>query len=813
MIKFDKQLIPTDDFRLYDKDAANLIAYEPKSKAGVFILPVSIGTLTDYANERKNFWFNVSYEILDGRKSNHLKILSKMLRKPFIVLNDKDTTESPYKKALKPFLKAKSIGIDIEATDLKLEKSELVTIALSSSETKYTLNIHFSTFPTIREMQISQLMQLLINTKAKLVFHNILFDIPVIIRNYLVNKYPKNQANILPVLTNPMVTDLLLAVKERGHDTMGLAYVMSNSIKYKKIPKLGLKHLVQSLYGAYEEFDFKNNDITKLDKLNLLQLIVYNNFDAEFTNVLFKHSLNNLRKNHKKTFKFYNNLRDTYPTLILTHLVGLHIDYRTLLKSNKQITKTTTKLINRMSNLKEVKQTVKKETKKLVDHKKKRFTFLRHDLFPKAKFNFDSPKQVSKLLFDTLGLPIIKETATGNPATGGQVLKDLKDSVIDKEPKRIIQFIEDLMVNKELKKLHSSFINPAIKRLDIPLFKGRDIRPLFGSFNLTVTITTRLSSSKPNLQNLPTNTKSAKYFKKTLVAPRGYLHVSADYSSLEAKIAAKLSQDPVMLAVYTKGYDSHSLKTFAYFKDQLQDIVKQVKGVKKGSKKHVKIINTIEELYPKLRTKSKPYTFALQYLISIPGLVKTFGLSYEEAEKVYNGFWDLHPVYKQYLKNRLRESFEQNYAKLAFGARLYLNDLYRDYKKGRLDEFKYSKYIKTICNAFFQSYGSLNTRSTNAVFYRIMDVGLLGEILPVYQIHDSSGWYVKENNMEALLFLKKALNKEMLWNNLPELQQDKIPLGGDLELHYPNKAVALKVPDVEDSYDLADWLHKIKADS
>jgi DNA polymerase-1 len=181
------------------------------------------------------------------------------------------------------------------------------------------------------------------------------------------------------------------------------------------------------------------------------------------------------------------------------------------------------------------------------------------------EFNPNSAPQLIDLLYEFLGLPVLAHADSGAPTTGGKVLEGLLNYAPDEVTKELLKGLIDYKaVNKILTDFIPSMLNAA---------QGPDgWHYLFGNFNLGGTVSGRLSSSDPNLQNLPANSKYAKLIKSCFQAPPGWLFCGLDFSSLEDRISALTTKDPNKLKVYTDGYDGHSLRAFAYFGEQMPDI-------------------------------------------------------------------------------------------------------------------------------------------------------------------------------------------------------------------------------------------------
>lgn len=185
--------------------------------------------------------------------------------------------------------------------------------------------------------------------------------------------------------------------------------------------------------------------------------------------------------------------------------------------------------------------------------------------FDEVDFNPNSGPQLQRLLYEQMGLPVLDLTDTKQPATGKDTLEKLINHTNESAYKEIISA---LIGFSGVDKILTAFIPNFEKALD----KGDGRVWLHGSFNLGGTVSGRLSSSKPNLQQIPANSEFGKLIKSCFVGPDGWLFCGADFNSLEDYISALTTRDPNKLKVYTDGYDGHCLRAFSYFRDELPEI-------------------------------------------------------------------------------------------------------------------------------------------------------------------------------------------------------------------------------------------------
>ncbi|MBN2405078.1 MAG: DNA polymerase I [Coriobacteriia bacterium] len=251
-----------------------------------------------------------------------------------------------------------------------------------------------------------------------------------------------------------------------------------------------------------------------------------------------------------------------------------------------------------------------------------------HDLAG-TDVNIDSPKQLSEVLFDNLGLPPGKRTKTGY-STDSSVLSSLAESY--PIAARILEY-------RELAKLKSTYIDA------LPRLVGEDGR-LHTTFNQTVAATGRLSSSSPNLQNIPVRTELGRRIRAAFVpAEEGDLIVSADYSQIELRVLAHLSQDAGLIEAFTSGADFHEATAARVF------------GVERS------------EVTPELRRRAKAVNFGIVYGISAHGLSQSLGVIHAEAQGMIDRYFAAYPGVRTYLDETVVAAHRNGYAVTLYGRR------------------------------------------------------------------------------------------------------------------------------------------------
>ena len=307
---------------------------------------------------------------------------------------------------------------------------------------------------------------------------------------------------------------------------------------------------------------------------------------------------------------------------------------------------------------------------------------------------------------------------------------------------------------------------------------------LFGNFNLGGTVSGRLSSSNPNLQNLPANSKYAKLIKSCFSAPPGWLFVGLDFASLEDRISALTTKDPNKLKVYTDGYDGHCLRAYAYFGEEMPDI----------NPDSVESINSIEKLYKPLRQDSKAPTFALTYQGTYITLMKNCGFSEEKAKKVVQRYNELYAVSIQWVQAKLDQASRDGYITGAFGLRVRTPLLKQVVRGTSKTPHEAEAEGRTAGNALGQSWCLLNSRAWAATMEIVRKSKHRLDIRPCAQIHDA-GYALVREDMAALLFLNEHLVREVNWNNHPDIYHPEVGLGGELSIFYPTWKEEIGIPN------------------
>ncbi len=252
------------------------------------------------------------------------------------------------------------------------------------------------------------------------------------------------------------------------------------------------------------------------------------------------------------------------------------------------------------------------------------------------KFNLGSPKQLQELLFDELGLPVIRKTPKGQPSTAEDVLQELAEEFI--LPELILDY-------RALSKLKWTYTDKLPQQ--ICARTGR----IHTSYHQAVAATGRLSSSDPNLQNIPIRTEEGRRIRQAFIAPPGYSLLAADYSQIELRIMAHISGDQGLLQAFADDLDIHRATAAEVF------------GVPP------------DEVSDDQRRSAKAINFGLIYGMSPFGLSRQLGISLDEARDYTELYFDRYPGVQDYMKRTRQQAKEQGFVETVFGRRLYLPDI------------------------------------------------------------------------------------------------------------------------------------------
>lgn len=250
-------------------------------------------------------------------------------------------------------------------------------------------------------------------------------------------------------------------------------------------------------------------------------------------------------------------------------------------------------------------------------------------------FNINSPKQLGHILFDKLGLPAIKKTKTGY-STNAEVLEALSD----KHP-----IIDKITLYRQYTKLQSTYVDGLLNIINPKT--GR----IHSSFNQTITTTGRISSTEPNMQNIPVRLEIGRELRKVFVAPEDMYLVDADYSQIELRILAHIANDEGLIDAFSKGDDIHTITASEVFNVPLDEVTKE------------------------LRSAAKAVNFGIVYGISDFGLSNNLGISKQVAKEYIDNYFARYPYVKKYMEDIVKKAKNDGYVETYIGRRRYIPEL------------------------------------------------------------------------------------------------------------------------------------------
>lgn len=670
------------------------------------------------------------------------------------------------------------LSYDIETFSLKVDEAGIGTIALApSADYAVTFPVDFHQDQAHSQAVRKMLAEFFAECKKReitLIPHGGTFDAKVLIWELFMQSGED---------TNGLLDGLDIMMPD-VEDTHTLAYLSLNSTAGNH---LKLKELAFEYTGNYALTEI--NDITKH---TLEEVLEYNAIDAMATFWLWDKYRPIVKDEQEHTYQEV--FKPAEIDIVQMELTGLPMSMNAVLKAEDKLQVICSEAdarIRRNPIILEFEDAYRELEAKKATAKLKKLVKTKDD-FLHVTFNSNSNPQLQLLLYQGLGLPIIAETDAGAGKTDAKTLEALIEH--EKKGKNragVIELIESLITLAEASKILTTFIS-AFKEKGVTV--GEWIH-LMGSFNLGGTKSGRLSSSNPNMQNLPsTGTKYAKLIKECFQPPANgdWLLVGADYFSLEDRISALQTRDPNKLAVYTDGYDGHCLRAFAYFGDQMKDIRSEIAL---NPDRKVEIINSIEQRYPQLRQYSKGPTFALTYGGTVKTLVDTFGLSPAEARQIDNEYHKLYSVSDEWVKQRIDQACNDGYVELAFGLRLRTPLLSQIVVDTSTIPYEAKKEGKTAGNALGQSYGLLNTYAGSMFLRRVRAHPKYRTLVrPCAQIHDSQ-YYLIRNTLGCIKWVNDNLVECMEWCELEEIKHPEVGLGAQLEVYYPSWANPIKIPN------------------
>ncbi|QCJ68675.1 DNA polymerase I [Providencia heimbachae] len=398
-----------------------------------------------------------------------------------------------------------------------------------------------------------------------------------------------------------------IELKGIAFDTMLESYVLNSvaGMGRHDMDSLADRHLNHKTV-SFEEIAGKGKKQLTFNQIALEEAANYAAEDADVTLLLHQALYPQLEAEPKLAHIFHNIEIPLVPVLVRMERKGVLIDASVLAAQSKII------------------------TARLAELEKEAFELAGEE------FNLASPKQLQVILFEKLQLPIIKKTPSGAASTNEEVLEEL--ALNHALPKLLLE-------HRSLAKLKSTYTDK------LPLMISPRTQRVHTSYHQAVTATGRLSSRDPNLQNIPVRTEEGRRIRQAFIARKGYKVMAADYSQIELRIMAHLSQDKGLLTAFAEGKDIHKATAAEVFGVALEDVTNDQ------------------------RRSAKAINFGLIYGMSAFGLARQLGIPRGEAQRYMDLYFERYPGVLRYMENTRLQASEQGYVETLEGRRLYLADI------------------------------------------------------------------------------------------------------------------------------------------
>lgn len=563
-------------------------------------------------------------------------------------------TKSAFKRWLSQLKKSELVAFDTETTSLDYMMAEVVGVSFSvkPGEAAYVPVAH--DYPGAPEQLdrawvLEQLRPLLEDAdNPRIVGHNLKYD-----RSVLANH----------------------DIELRGirHDTMLASYVINSTASRHDLDTLCEKHLGHSNIH-FEDVAGKGAKQLTFNQVELEKAAPYAAEDADMCLRLCELFVPRLEE-MERVYALYQTIEIPLVS-VLSHMErnGVYVDAKRLKKQSAE-------LAARMAEVEA----------------------LAHEAAGHP-FNLGSPKQLQTILFEELGLPVVRKTPKGQPSTAEDVLQELALSY--DLPKLILE-------HRSLSKLKSTYtdklptqINPKTGRVHT-------------SYHQAVASTGRLSSSDPNLQNIPVRTEEGRRIRQAFVAPEGKKIVAVDYSQIELRIMAHLSGDAGLREAFAKGLDVHAATAAEVF------------GV------------SVDAVTPEQRRAAKAINFGLIYGMSAFGLAKQLNVGRSEAQSYIDLYFSRYPGVQAYMEQTRQKAREQGYVETVFGRRLYLPDI--NSRNGQRRQYA----ERTAINAPMQGTAADIIKRAMISIYQWLQ-NEQPPVLMVMQVHDELVFEVDSGEAEVM---------------------------------------------------------------
>lgn len=564
--------------------------------------------------------------------------------------------ESTFEAWLEKLQQAELFAFDTETTSLDYMQAKIVGVsfAVTPGEAAYVPVAHQTSLEDDdasaqlgRDFVLEKLRPLLEDTDKAKVGQNLKYD--------------------MSVLANHGIT-----LRGVAFDTMLESYVLDSTATRHDMDSLALKYLSRNTIH-FEDVAGKGAKQVCFDQVPISAAGPYAAEDADVTLQLHQALWPQLAKESRLAELF----RDIEMPLVT---VLSHIERNGVLIDANMLARQSEELANRMQEIQQESYDVAGE-----------------------EFNLASPKQIQKILFEKLELPVLKKTPKGAPSTAEEVLVELAHDF--PLPKLILEY-------RGMSKLKSTYTDKLPQRID------PGTRRVHTSYHQAVASTGRLSSSEPNLQNIPVRSAEGRRIRQAFIAPSGFSILAADYSQIELRIMAHLSGDEGLLKAFAAGEDIHRATAAEVFGVALDKVDKEQ------------------------RRRAKAINFGLIYGMSAFGLARQLDIGRGEAQEYVDLYFERYPGVKNFMESTRESAREKGYVETVFGRRLYLPEI--NHRNGQRRQYA----ERTAINAPMQGTAAdIIKRAMIAVDGWIETAGL--DIKLIMQVHDELVFEIRDGHIEA----------------------------------------------------------------
>ena len=526
-------------------------------------------------------------------------------------LNQEDSKEKNKKSKIKKSSDSSKPKYEViyKASELdywldKLKNAELISIDTETTSLDYMIakivGISFAVAPN--HAAYIPLEHNYIGAPKQLSLKETLKKLKPILEDENISKVGQNLKYDKEVFANYKIN-----LKGIKNDTMLASYVLNSTATRHNLDALARNYLnIETVH--YEDVAGKGVNQITFNQVPIEEAAPYAAEDADIAIKLYENLISKLKK--------IPTLEKVYTSIEIPLLPVLsHIERNGVVINTKMLAEQTIDLKKRMLEIQTQAYSIANE-----------------------EFNISSPKQIQSVLYDEdkMNLPVLSKTPKGQPSTAESVLLELSEEY--ELPKLILEY-------RSVSKLCSTYTEK------LPKIINKDTGRVHTSYHQAVTATGRLSSSNPNLQNIPVKTHEGRKIRQAFIAPANYLIVAADYSQIELRIMAHLSKDQGLLNSFEQGHDIHKNTAAEVFDEHIDKVTKEQ------------------------RRAAKAINFGLIYGMSSFGLAKQLGIERSRAQKYVDLYFDRYPDVKNFMQNTREEAKQNGFVETVYGRRLYLPEI------------------------------------------------------------------------------------------------------------------------------------------